>query len=293
MYARCGAPEEAYAALVAIANPSIVSWNALISGFVHRGLDEAAMECFEQIVARGFFPNAVTFTCLLKACASAGDLRKGESAHGEVARRGFAAEDDGILGTALVEMYARCGIVSAARQVHSKLLRRDAVSWSSLISGYADQGLGDEALSCFRAMVEDGFPATASSLACLLSACSHSGLVDEGEAVYLSMSSGYGVAQSLEHHACIVDLLGRSGQLEKAAAIVSRLPSSDHYPPVLGAFMGACHKCWDLGLAKLAFSQAMQWSENDSAAYVCFANICSASGPIGDSEDVERLLPSE
>ena len=106
-----------------------------------------------------------------------------------------------------------------------------------------------------------------------------------GHIYFEMMSSYYGVIPTVQHHTCMVDLYGRSGQLEKAVVIIKKLPSSDHYPPIMGALLGACQKWWDVRLGKLAFVEAIQLDTNNTAAYACMANIYTGSGFQEDTEN--------
>ncbi|MCO5611999.1 hypothetical protein L7F22_066260 [Adiantum nelumboides] len=153
----------------------------------------------------------------------------------------------------------------------------DEVSWNALIGGYAQQGLAEEALNCFRWMQREGTSPTAISFVNVLNACSHSGLVDEGQMLFDSMQGKYGIVPDDEHYTCMVDLFGRARHFDKAMGIIKMMPSSDS-PPIWSALLGACRKWGNVALGRMAFECAVELDKCDAAAYVVMSNIYAAAG---------------
>ena len=94
----------------------------------------------------GICPTVVTISCVLKACIIVGSLEIVEEIHAEVRKQGLLQKDI-VLGTTLLDMYAKCGALDKAREVFERLPGRDVVSWNALISGYDRHGLGEDALN--------------------------------------------------------------------------------------------------------------------------------------------------
>jgi pentatricopeptide repeat protein len=113
------------------------------------------------------------------------------------------------------------------------------VSWNSILGGFAMHGHDKEALTYFEQMCEEGVQPDDITFVCLLSACSHAGLVDEGMRCYASMTTVYMVSAKLEHYTCMVNLLGRAGYLQEAENMIKTMPHKQHVN-VWKALLGAC-----------------------------------------------------
>eukprot|EP00250_Pteridium_aquilinum_P034829 c8177_g1_i1 orf=2-427(+) len=121
-------------------------------------------------------------------------------------------------------MYAKCGVLAKAQEVFDELPVRDTLTWTALITGYAQQGETENALYYFDRMRESGVTPDPITFLSVLNACSHAGLVDKGQTYYEAMCVDHGLVPSVKHHACIVDLLGRAGQLDRVVAMMKKTP---------------------------------------------------------------------
>ena len=262
--------------------------NALIAGYAQHGHNRESLSCFQRMQNEGISPNAITFICILKACGGIGCVAKGKQIHDEIVDRGLL-EGDVMLGSALVDMYARCGWLSKAQEVLNELPNGNVVTWSSLIAGYAQQGQGKEALDCFKEMQSKNMlcPNSVTFLS-ILHACSHAGLVEEGLMYFEDMSKTYNITPNFEHYTCIVDLLGRAGHIDRAFAVIKKMPCSD-YGPLWGTFLGSCRKWGNIKLAELAFEYAIQLDNSNDAAYVSMMNIYAAASMQKHVENVKAM----
>lgn len=160
--------------------------------------------------------NGIVLTCVLTACSTTTNLAYGMQVHCKALRCGFGSET--VLCNALIDMYAKCGRTMAARVVFDRMAGRNVVSWSSMIDAYSHHGHGEKALDLFKRMekaVRMVLPNAITFLA-VLSACGHTGLVDEGRAKLHFMKSRYGINPGPEHYACFIDMLGRAGRIDEA-----------------------------------------------------------------------------
>ena len=271
MYARCGELVMAQNVFDKLHEHDIVSWTALMLGYTDHGHGDEALKCYELSHLEGLFPNAVTFACILKACGSIGAVDKAEEIHGEITRGKFL-EKSMVLGSALIDTYAKCGVLTKAQLVFDELSVHNVVSWTSLIAGHAQLGKHDIVFDLFHKMVGEGIKPNAVTFIVLLNSCSDAGLVNEGQLYFDAMSSYYGISPALEHFTCMVDLFGRIGQLEQAVLLVNNLPFSEHLI-VWNTLLGACKKEGDVELARSAFEHVIQLDDMDSAAYICIWNI--------------------
>jgi pentatricopeptide repeat protein len=154
-------------------------------------------------------------------------------------------------------MYARCGSLAKAQEVLKDLSLRNVVSWNALISGFAQQGKGGEALDGFKQMQCEGILPNSVTFLCVLNACSHSGLVNEGQMYFTIMSEKYGIIPNSKHQACMVDLFCRTGDFKEAVAMIKKMPLCD-YTPIWSGLIDACKKSGNVNLAKLAFGQVVE-----------------------------------
>ncbi|XP_024978438.1 pentatricopeptide repeat-containing protein At2g44880-like [Cynara cardunculus var. scolymus] len=226
---------------------NVISWNTLLGAYLKNGLFEEVILIFEKMKAENTTsPDHLTITTSLSACAQLGLLEKGRQIH-------VYAQDSRLVSsphvtTSLIDMYAKCGCVESFLTVFYKSKVRDVYCWNALISGLALHGYGVAALKVYDEMLQSTNPDDITFIA-LLSACSHSGLIEEGQTLFDSMEIDHGVARKMEHYGCLVDLLGRAGFLESAYTIIATMPFRAG-KSVLGALLGACVNYRDLEIGE-------------------------------------------
>ena len=287
MYVKCGVLEKAQEVLKGLSDRDVVSWNSLISGYAEDGQYHNVLHCLEQMQIEGLLPDSVTFMCILKACGSIGAVDKGIKIHNEIVNMGLI-EKDIVLGNALVDMYAKCGVLGKAQEVIDQLPIRDIVSWNALISGYAQQGKGRAALNCFEWMQSEGLFPNEVTFLCILSACSHSGLLDEAEMLFRNMDRNYGVSPNIEHQTCMMVSFACEGRFDEAMSIIQVMPSFGSSDAWL-ALLGACRKWANVVLGELAFNQTIRLDYTCASAYVLMASIFAAAGLQEDAKRVETM----
>jgi pentatricopeptide repeat protein len=144
-----------------------------------------------------------------------------------------------LLWNALVNMYARSGKVLEAKRVFDSLSKRDEATYTSLIIRYGMKGEGQFALEIFEKMRRSQTKPDHITMVAVLSACNHSRLVIQGQRLFEKMLCLYGICPHLQHYACMVDLFGRTGLLNKATEIITTIP----YKPTPAMWVtpiGAC-----------------------------------------------------
>ncbi|KAH7290222.1 hypothetical protein KP509_30G037100 [Ceratopteris richardii] len=287
MYVKCGCLMKAWDILEENPDSDVFCWTSLIEGYVEQGLSEEALECFKLMKQKGVSPTTVTFASVLKACGSIGAVESGEQIHEEISRQGLLL-DDFVLGSALVDMYVKCGALLKAKKARDQLPVHDLVSWTTLIAGYAQQGQNQEALNCFKQMEHFDVSPNEVTFTCILNACSHSGLVEEGEMYFTLMYTNYGIKPVLEHYACMVDLYGRAGLFNLAISFVSKIPFDD-YMAVWRSVLKACEKRKDVTIGRWAFEHALQIHNGDAALYDLMSNIYRSAGMQENMESIEAV----
>ncbi|KAH7416131.1 hypothetical protein KP509_14G076900 [Ceratopteris richardii] len=291
MYARCGMLAKAKSVFSKLKVRDRVSWNALIAGHVEQEQGKKALILYKQMRTHGVSPDVITYTCALRACGTIGAIDEGIQIHNELKESGIGKKDV-FIGSALVDMYSKCGALVKADEVFNQLPSPDALTWTALITGYAQQAEIDIALSYFDRMRKAGVKPDQITFLSVLTACNHAGLVDKGEQYYEVMWKDYGLSPSIKHHSCLVDLLGRAGQLDRLMTIMNKTPFQPTMVMWLNV-MTACRKWGDVHLGRQAFEQAIRLDSTESAAYVCMANIYADAGMYENAKEIEWMIMTE
>lgn len=254
-----------------------VSWCSMLATFVQNNNEERACLVFQQARKEGVKPTDFMISSVLSACAELGGLELGKSLHALAVK---ACVDENIfVGSALVDLYGKCGSIVDAEQVFNEMPERNLVTWNAMISGYAQQGDADMALALFEEMKSSKPEMVPSyvTLVSVLSACSRAGEVDTGMRIFESMNESYGIEAGAEHYACIVDLLGRSGLVESAYEFIKRMPIAPTIS-IWGALLGACRMYRKPEIGKIAADNLFKLDPQDSGNHVVLSNMLAASG---------------
>lgn len=260
-----------------------VAWTALISGFVNNGEHEEAICWFAQMIRNTIRPNPLALSSLLSASASLACLSLGLQMQAFVVKMNM--EHDLSIQNSLVSMYSKSGIVNDAYKIFKSITTPNIVSFNSMITGFAHNGFGEEALDLFRQLVDGGQDPTEVTFLGVLSACTHVGLVEEGWQYFKSMRTYFKVEPGPDHYACMVDLLGRAGLLDEATMLIKSMPVEPH-AGVWGALLGASRTHMHLDLAKLAAQNILELEPTNAAPYVVLSDIYSIIGKRRDEEEM-------
>ena len=280
MYAKCGSLSKARQVFDEISIHDSISWNALIAGYAQNGLNDEALNCFQQMRYDCLSPSSSTFALVLSASGCLGSAKQGQEIHAEIIMRGLL-EHSITLGNALVDMYFKCGLPVMAQEVFEKLPERDNLSWNALITGYAQLGHVNRVFISFTEMMAEGIVPNVITFVLLLTACSYAGLVDEGQMCLDNMSTNYSLAPTLEHYTSLVDLLSRAGCFIKAIILIKTIPTSDRHR-LWWVLLGASLRWVNLTVAKWVFEHCMELDGNDASTYICMSNIYADASMQGE-----------
>nr|KYP67466.1 Pentatricopeptide repeat-containing protein At4g02750 family [Cajanus cajan] len=252
-----------------------VSWAAIIAGYAQNGLYEEALNMFVEMKRDGESSNRSTYSCALSTCADIAALELGKQVHGQVVKAGF--ETGCFVGNALLGMYFKCGSTDEANDVFEGIEEKDVVSWNTMIAGYARHGFGRQALVLFESMEKAGVKPDEITMVGVLSACSHSGLIDRGTEYFYSMNRDYNVTPTSKHYTCMIDLLGRAGRLEEAENLMRNMPF-ELGAASWGALLGASRIHGNTELGEKAAEMVFKMEPHNSGMYVLLSNLYAASG---------------
>ncbi|EFJ20716.1 hypothetical protein SELMODRAFT_11088, partial [Selaginella moellendorffii] len=256
---------------------NVVSWTAMIVAYVENNDEREALGLFKKMDVEGTSPDVVILTTVLDACANISDLSQGRAIH-------RALEDGSVplteVATGLIDMYGKCGSVVDAKLVFNALEEQlgaeMTLPWTSMVTAFAQNGHGLEAVELFRSMELHGVEANEISLVSVLCACSHSGLITEGLSYFSSIEQDRGLALLPEHQVCWIDLLGRIGKLELAENAMESIPlSRDEKIIAWTAFLGACKTHDDERRAKRAAEKLVELDSKLSSSYIMLSNVHS------------------
>lgn len=266
-----------------------VSWNCMISGYIHNEQLSKAMNLVWLMLQKGQRLDSFTFASVLSACASVATLERGMEVHACAVRS--CLESDVVIGSALVDMYTKCGRIDYASRFFELMPVRNVYSWNSMISGYARHGYGHKALNLFKRMKLQGQSPDHVTFVGVLSACSHVGLVEQGYSHFESMSKAYGLTPRIEHFSCMVDLLGRAGEFDKIEDFINGMPMMPNiliWRTVLGACSRAIGRRRDLGTK--AAQMLVELEPQNAVNYVLLANMHAAGGMWEDVAEARRAM---
>lgn len=249
---------------------SVVSWNSMISGYAQSGYYKEAIELFRDMQMTKERLNYVTLVSVLPAISRLGAVELGKWVHLYAEKNKIGIDE--VLGSALVDMYSKCGNIEKALDVFDSLPQRNVITWNAMISGLAMHGQAKDALDHFWRMERFGVKPTDVTFIAVLSACSHAGLVHKGRLIFDHMVRVVGLQPKIEHYGCMADLLGRAGLLEKAEKLILEMPMKPD-DVILKALLGACKKHGNIRIGNRVARLLMEMVPHDSGAYVALSNM--------------------
>ncbi|XP_058106184.1 pentatricopeptide repeat-containing protein At3g22690 [Magnolia sinica] len=318
MYMKCGVPETACRVFDTMLKKTIVSWNTVIAGYIRNGDLGSAQNVFsstpekdivswntmigalvqedqfEEVITlfrvmhdSGVKADRVTMVSIASACGYLGALDLAKWIHAYIDKNEIPC--DVRLGTALVDMYARCGDPRSSMQVFEEMPEKDVSAWTAAIGAMAMEGNGKQAIQLFNEMVQHGVKPDGVAFVAVLTACSHGGLVEEGRCLFRSMSDNYDLLPQIVHYGCMVDLFGRAGLFGEAHMLIESMPIEPN-SVIWGALLAACRIHNNVELADHVAKQVMESAPDHSGIHVLISNIYASAGKWSDVARVRMHL---
>lgn len=287
-YARCQEVDKSRKVFDEIPHKDIVSWNSMISGYTVNGYAEEAVMLFQAMLRDSAVcaPDNATLVAILPACAQTAAMQLGFWIHSYLIKTEM--EVDAALGSGLISMYANCGHISIARDVFDRVSDKNIVVWNAMIRCYGMHGYADESLKMFSQLVEVGLQPDGVMFLCLMSTCSHAGMVAKGRELFARMED-YAVKKTEEHYACMVDILGRAGYLDEAVALIKAMPVQAG-KNVYGALLGACRIHNNIELAEEAAERLFVLDPNNAGRYIILTKMYEDAERWEDAARLRKLL---
>ncbi|KAL4354382.1 hypothetical protein GQ457_06G041440 [Hibiscus cannabinus] len=296
-YMRVGDVGKAVSLFEEMPNRDVPSWNAVIAGCTQNGFFSEAISMLRKMVTvekgGGNRPNQVTVVCSLSACGNTGMFQLGKSIHGYVYRNGIG--NDCFMANALIDMYGKCGSLGTAKRIFEMNSQKNLTSWNSIINCFALHGQSDNAISLFEEMincgVEDIRPDAVTFIS-LLNACTHGGLVEKGRAYFELMTSSYNIEPRIDHYGCLIDLLGRAGKFEEAIEVIDGMKMKPD-EVVWGSLLNGCKIYGRLDLAEFAVKKLIEIDPNNGGYGSMLANLYGALGKWDEVRQLRKTLKEQ
>uniref|UniRef100_A0A7N1A2T3 DYW domain-containing protein n=1 Tax=Kalanchoe fedtschenkoi TaxID=63787 RepID=A0A7N1A2T3_KALFE len=290
MYAKSNSLEDAEFVFHRLNRKDIFSWTVIIAACVRSDQAEKAVKYFKSMQRDGMKPNEFTFASCLSACSDIAFVETGQQVHSMAIKIGHS--DDLFVAGALVDMYGKCGCIDEAVAVFDCQFMRDTILWNTIICGYSQHGQEMKALEAFQLMLTGNVVPDEVTFLGVLSACSRMGLVEEGQRLFKELGTTYRISPTIEHYACMVDILGRAGRFNEVIHFIEeeKMNSSSI---IWETVLGACHLHGNLELGKLAAENLFQLVPSMESTYILLSNIYASRGRWDDVRDLRVLMSSQ
>ncbi|XP_078442409.1 putative pentatricopeptide repeat-containing protein At3g47840 [Wolffia australiana] len=268
-----------------------VTWSAMICAQAQMGRIEQSFGLLRAMARTGDRPNEVAIGSLLSGCGAMAMLSQGRQLHAHAILAGL--NRTAMARSSLVAMYSRCGSLPEARLVFEEIPRPelDHISWTAMISGYAEHGGGRNAIELFEEMLASGLAPDGVAFLSVLSACCHEGLLQLGLRYFISMEGQYGVEPKKEHYGCMVDLLCRAGALEMAEAVAGSLPPGVEDDGVVWAMvLRACRSGGQAEKGRQAAEKVLVAQPRCAGTHVELCNMYAAEGRWREAAAVRKTM---
>lgn len=235
LYFKTGRTESAQKLFDELSDRDVVSWNSMISGFIANGVAQQGVKVFIEMLSLGVGVDLATIVIVLAACAKTDNLSFTRSVHAYAIKAGFDMKIN--FSNSLLDTYSKCGDMQGAVCVFRRMPDRSIVSWTSMLAGYARQGLYNEAVVLFQEMRKKDIEIDAFAVTSILHACACSGSLENGKEVhnYIKESN---MGSSLFVSNALVDMYAKCGSMEDAKMVFSQMRVKDivSWNTIIGGF---------------------------------------------------------
>ncbi|XP_057528696.1 putative pentatricopeptide repeat-containing protein At1g68930 [Amaranthus tricolor] len=275
MYSKCNCIRYAKTVFKNMTCKNTISWSAMLVGYSQSGLSEEAIKTYLEMQKNRIEPDYITLGSVISSCANSASLEEGVQFHKQALVSGLQSFVS--VSNALITLYGRCGIIEDSLRLFGEMNIRDEISWTALISSYAQFGKARETLHLYEEMVSEGLKPDETTFVSILSACSRAGLVEEGKQYFELMVNLHGIVATPEHYACMIDLFSRAGRLEEAKSFISEMP---YNPDAVswGTLLSSCRFFSNIEIGKWAAEKLFELEPQHSAGYVLLSSIYAAEG---------------
>ncbi|KAM3342471.1 putative pentatricopeptide repeat-containing protein [Capsicum galapagoense] len=286
MYAKCGKIEIARKVFDDMPDRNVVSWSGMIYGYAQMGEDEEALRIFKVALGEGLDVNDFTFSSVIRVCGNSTLLELGKQIHGLCLKTSY--DSSSFIGSALISLYSKCGLVENAYHVFDGVPVRNLGMWNAMLIACAQHGHTKKVFGLFKEMESVGMKPNFITFLCVLYACSHAGLIQEGK-FYFDLMKKHGVEPGNQHYASLVDCLGRAGKLQEAVQVIEKMPMQPT-ESVWGALLTGCRIHRNTELAAYVADRVFELGPVSSGVHVLLANAYAAAGRYQEAAKARKML---
>ncbi|KAK6151276.1 hypothetical protein DH2020_013911 [Rehmannia glutinosa] len=289
LYAKAGKIHEARIIFDGLPERDVVSCTAMISGYAQLGFNNEALELFCTLQRDGMASNYVTYASIVTAISGLAAFEYGKQVHGHVLRSELSFFI--VLQNSLIDMYSKCGNLTYGKRVFEKMPERTVISWNAMLAGYSKHGIGKTVVDLYNRMREENkIKPDSTTLLTVLSGCSHGAMENIGLKIFDEMmAEKNGVDLSVEHYGCVVDLLGRAGQLERALRFIKEMPFEPN-AAIWGSLLGACRVHKNVEVGKIAGNRLLEIEPENARNYVILCNLYASDGKWDEVRKMRELM---
>lgn len=286
MYAKCGETGFARRVFDEMPDRNVVSWSGMIYGYAQVGEDEEALRLFKQALLEDLDVNDFTFSSVIRVCANSTLLELGKQIQGLCLKTSFDSSSH--VGSSLISLYSKCGLIEGGYRVFREVPDKNLGMWNAMLIACAQHAHTRRVFDLFKEMERVGMKPNFITFLSILYACSHAGLVKEGE-YYFDLMKRHGIEPGDQHYASMVDLLGRAGKLQEALSLIEDMPCQPT-ESVWGAFLTGCRIHGNAELATYAADKAFELRPVSPGLHILLANAYAAAGRYEDAAKARKLL---
>ncbi|GAB2267880.1 hypothetical protein Dimus_002856 [Dionaea muscipula] len=325
MYNNCGKFDSGFHLFRNMRKPDVVSWTTIITTFVRAGELENAIQEFLRMRESSVSPNEYTLASVISCCANMGVLSWGEQLHGYLLRLGLGHSPS--VANSIMDLYSKCGELRTASLIFNAMTYRDIVSWSTIISGFAQGEYDEEAFKYLSWMRKEGTDPNEFTLASMLSVCGNVAIFVEGRQLHAHVQKA-GLENESMVHSALINMYCKCGSLKEASKVFKSSSHNDivswtamingyaehgrsqeaielfqkmpqaGWKPDSVTFMGVLTACSHAGLVELGFyyfdSMASQYHITPSKEhYGCMIDLLCRAGRLAEAEDMINTMPHE
>lgn len=276
-YAKKGLMPDALELFEKLPVKDMVAWTAMVTGFAQNAQPKEALKYFEKMQNAGVDADEVTLSSVISACAQLGASKYANWIRDVAERLGYGPTYSVLVGSAMIDMYSKCGNLEHAFNVFKCMHNRNVFSYSAMIVGFAMHGCAREALKLFDEMKTTEVRPNKVTFVGVLTACSHAGMVEQGKKIFEAMEKVYEVTPSEDHYGCMIDLLGRAGRLGEALDFIKTMPIEPN-AAIWGALLGACRIHGNSDIAEIAASHLFELEPDGIGNYILLSTVYASAG---------------
>ncbi|KAL5221230.1 hypothetical protein ABZP36_025943 [Zizania latifolia] len=290
MYFRCGCTESGHTLFGNLLDADLVTWSSLITGLLHIGKHEEALDLFRQMCYLGRRPDNILIASLLSACASTANISCSKEIHCYAVRLG--AHMDTRISSSLMDAYAKCGFAELGYGVFFQMPNKSLIMYNTVISNLGSHGFAMKAIKVLDVMISDNLRPDGATFSALLAACCHAGLLDEGWKLFRRMRDEFHIVDKVEHYVYMVRLLATFGQLKEAYDLIQTM----QIPPdcgVWGALLWGCCVHRDSSLGRVVAEKLFEFYPDKASYRVMLSNLYASQEMWWDAEEMRAELSKE